>query len=72
MNCDSCPRAYHSKCLGVTASVERDWTCPECEGCFSLFNIINQSTPVQRYSINELHIMLKYALHRLKSHPQVC
>jgi len=37
----------------------------------SSFNIINQSTPLQRHSVNELHIMLKYALHRLKSHPQV-
>jgi hypothetical protein len=65
INCNSCPRVYHLKCLSLTALPRRDWTCPECEPTQSSFHIINQ-----RYSINELHIMLQHALHRLKSHPQ--
>ena len=36
----------------------------------SSFNIINQSTVLQRYSINELHLMLKFAFNRLKSYCQ--
>jgi len=34
INCDSCPRVYHPKCLGLISLSERDWTCPECEVCF--------------------------------------
>ncbi|CAF2041977.1 unnamed protein product [Rotaria magnacalcarata] len=60
--CDSCPRVYHSKCLGLSLLPEKHWICPECE--------VNQTTPLQRHSINELNRMLKYALDRLKSHPQ--
>jgi hypothetical protein len=30
--CDSCPAAYHMRCLGETAKTlgEGDWACPEC------------------------------------------
>ncbi len=30
ITCELCPRAYHSKCLGLTPASE-DWVCPECE-----------------------------------------
>ena len=82
ITCDSCPRVYHLKCLSVMILPSRNWTCPECEVCLlkmhdrvkgnifqvtqSSFNIINQ-----RYSIEELYIMLKYTLQHLKSHLQV-
>jgi len=34
INCDSCPRVYHPKCLSLISLPERDWTCPECEVYF--------------------------------------
>ncbi|CAF4459376.1 unnamed protein product [Rotaria socialis] len=61
--CDSCPRVYHPKCLGLTTLPDGDWTCPECK--------IFQAPPnIKVPSINEFHTMLKYALRRMKSHPQ--
>ncbi len=33
--CDSCPRVYHPKCLGLTTLPDGDWTCPECKVCIS-------------------------------------
>ncbi|CAF4258889.1 unnamed protein product, partial [Rotaria sp. Silwood2] len=71
ISCDSCPRVYHSACLGLAVLPEKkDWICPECEVTQSSFYIINQSTPRQHHSINEFHRMLRYALGRLQSHPQ--
>ncbi|CAF3385877.1 unnamed protein product [Rotaria sp. Silwood1] len=61
--CDSCPRVYHSKCLGLTILPDGDWTCPECK-------IIQLSSNINNPRIDEFHIMLKYALRRMKSHPQ--
>ncbi|CAF2777434.1 unnamed protein product [Rotaria sp. Silwood2] len=32
ISCDSCPRVYHSACLGLAVLPEKkDWICPECE-----------------------------------------
>ncbi|CAF3374615.1 unnamed protein product [Rotaria sp. Silwood1] len=70
ISCDSCPRVYHLKCLGLAELPEADWTCAECEVTQSSFYIINQSTPRQHHSVNEFQKMLKYALGRLQSHPQ--
>lgn len=28
--CDSCPRVYHTKCVGLKAIPKGDWYCPEC------------------------------------------
>ncbi|CAF0957614.1 unnamed protein product [Adineta steineri] len=61
--CDSCPRVYHPKCLSLTTLPDGDWTCPECKITQSPFNITN-------HSMNEFHTMLKYAVRRMKSHPQ--
>ena len=30
VTCELCPRAFHSKCLGIVPASE-DWVCPECE-----------------------------------------
>ena len=30
ITCELCPRAFHSKCLGIVPASE-DWVCPECE-----------------------------------------
>ncbi|CAF1654713.1 unnamed protein product [Adineta ricciae] len=61
--CDSCPRVYHPKCLGLTTLPDGDWTCPECKITQSAFTMPN-------VSLNEFHNMLKYATRRMKSHPQ--
>ncbi|CAF1055106.1 unnamed protein product [Rotaria sordida] len=61
--CDSCPRVYHPKCLGLTTLPDGDWTCPECK-------IIQSSSNINNPRIDEFHTMLKYALRRMKSHPQ--
>ncbi|CAF2527477.1 unnamed protein product [Rotaria sp. Silwood2] len=61
--CDSCPRVYHSKCLGLTTLPDGDWTCPECK-------IIQSSSNINNPRIDEFLTMLKSALRRMKSHPQ--
>ncbi|KAK4253543.1 hypothetical protein QN277_010202 [Acacia crassicarpa] len=33
--CESCPRAYHLKCLGLEAVPEGHWECPSCCDDFS-------------------------------------
>ncbi|UJR35707.1 hypothetical protein I4U23_028457 [Adineta vaga] len=61
--CDSCSRVYHPKCLALTNLPDGDWTCPECKITQSSFDIAN-------LSMNDFHTMLKFALRRMKSHPQ--
>ncbi len=80
--CDSCPRVYHPKCLALTTLPDGDWTCPECRVCISRhrirsriyifsFKITQLPVDTKNQAMKEFHTMLKYALRRMKSHPQV-
>ena len=39
ITCELCPRAFHSKCLGIVPASE-DWVCPECEVSLSTMTFI--------------------------------
>lgn len=79
--CDSCPRVYHPKCLALTTLPDGDWTCPECKVgileyfldqlIYFPFKITQASLEANDQPMTEFPTMLKYALRRMKSHPQV-
>jgi hypothetical protein len=30
INCETCPRVYHLRCVQLDAAPQEDWVCPEC------------------------------------------
>lgn len=66
--CEGCPRVFHLRCLGEDEEPPGDWVCPECQAIMKAEDLDARSPSMAMLDIDELCRLLKFALHKMKSH----
>ncbi|KAF2349142.1 Zinc finger FYVE/PHD-type [Trinorchestia longiramus] len=85
--CEMCPRVFHLRCANLDSAPPQDWACHHCHAimladnvenryCLCLLimlahNVENRSRAMQLISVDQLGMMLKFALNRAKKTPMV-
>ena len=67
--CETCPRVFHLKCIGLETSPAEDWVCPECVLIMTAENMDTRSRAMRLLTVDQLCTLLKHALARMKSVP---
>ena len=65
--CETCPRVFHLKCIQLETAPTEDWVCPECVLIMTAENMDTRSRAMRLLNIDQLCILLKYALARMRS-----
>jgi hypothetical protein len=45
INCETCPRVYHLRCIQLEAAPTEDWVCPECITILHAENTVTRWVP---------------------------
>ncbi|XP_025988553.1 protein kinase C-binding protein 1 isoform X3 [Solenopsis invicta] len=67
--CTACPRSWHRKCIGGTPSSLEKWICGECATILKAENAETRSITMAHLSIDQLCMLLKYVVERLRDYP---
>ncbi|XP_069701983.1 MYND-type zinc finger-containing chromatin reader ZMYND8 isoform X2 [Periplaneta americana] len=67
INCETCPRVYHLRCIQLDAAPTEDWVCPECITILHAENTDTRSRAMKLLSLDHLCNLLKYAVSRMKT-----
>ena len=67
--CETCPRVFHLKCIGMETNPSEDWVCPECVLIMTAENMDTRSRAMRLLTVDQLCTLLKHALARMKSVP---
>ena len=67
--CETCPRVFHLKCIGMESNPSEDWVCPECVLIMTAENMDTRSRAMRLLTVDQLCTLLKHALARMKSVP---
>lgn len=70
--CTACPRSWHRKCIGGTLPSFENWICGECATTLRAENAETRSIAMAQLSIDQLCMLLKYVVERLRDYPGVC
>ncbi|XP_023721247.1 uncharacterized protein LOC111872013 isoform X4 [Cryptotermes secundus] len=68
INCETCPRVYHLRCIQLEAAPTEDWVCPECITILHAENTDTRSRAMKLLSLDQLCNLLKYAVSRMKTY----
>ncbi|KYB27503.1 MYND-type zinc finger-containing chromatin reader ZMYND8 isoform X1 [Tribolium castaneum] len=63
--CETCPRAYHLRCLKQTITDLEHWPCPECVAILKAENTQTRSKAMKGMSLEHLCNLLKFAVKRM-------
>jgi hypothetical protein len=63
--CETCPRAYHLRCLKQTITDLEHWPCPECVSILKAENTQTRSKAMKGMSLEHLCSLLKFAVKRM-------
>ncbi|XP_063914614.1 MYND-type zinc finger-containing chromatin reader ZMYND8 isoform X2 [Zophobas morio] len=63
--CETCPRAYHVRCLKQTIMDAEHWPCPECVSILKAENTQTRSKAMRGMSLEHLCSLLKFAVKRM-------
>ncbi|XP_044268661.1 protein kinase C-binding protein 1 isoform X2 [Tribolium madens] len=63
--CETCPRAYHLRCLKQTITDLEHWPCPECVAILKAENTQTRSKAMKGMSLEHLCSLLKFAVKRM-------
>ncbi|XP_047736969.1 uncharacterized protein LOC108677761 isoform X2 [Hyalella azteca] len=69
--CEMCPRVYHLRCANLESAPPQDWACHHCHAIMLADNVENRSRAMQLISVDQLGMMLKFALKRAKKTPMM-
>lgn len=69
--CTACPRAWHRKCIGGMPPSLEKWICGECATILKAENAETRSVAMAQLSIDQLCMLLKYVVERLRDYPGV-
>ncbi|XP_014472870.1 PREDICTED: protein kinase C-binding protein 1 isoform X2 [Dinoponera quadriceps] len=67
--CTACPRSWHRKCIGGTPPSPQKWICGECATILTAENAETRSTAMAQLSVDQLCMLLKYVVERLREYP---
>ncbi|XP_012535892.1 protein kinase C-binding protein 1 isoform X2 [Monomorium pharaonis] len=67
--CTACPRSWHRKCIGGMPSSLEKWICGECATILKAENAETRSTAMAQLSIDQLCMLLKHVVERLRDYP---
>lgn len=70
--CAACPRSWHRKCIGGTPPSPQKWICGECATILTAENAETRSTAMAQLSVDQLCMLLKNVVERLREYPGVC
>lgn len=70
--CTACPRSWHRKCIGGTPSSLEKWICGECATILKAENAETRSMAMAQLSVDQLCMLLKHVVERLRDYPGVC
>lgn len=70
--CTACPRSWHRKCIGGMPSSLEKWICGECATILKAENAETRSIAMAQLSIDQLCMLLKHVVERLRDYPGVC
>lgn len=70
--CTACPRSYHRKCIGGMPSSLDKWICGECATILKAENAETRSVAMAQLSIDQLCMLLKHVVEKLRDYPGVC
>jgi len=71
-HCTACPRSWHRKCIGGMPSSLEKWICAECATILKAENAETRSTAMAQLSVDQLCMLLKHVVERLRDYPGVC
>ncbi|CAH0557053.1 unnamed protein product [Brassicogethes aeneus] len=63
--CETCPRAYHQKCLKQTINDPEHWPCPECVEILRAESTQTRSEAMKGMDLEHLCSLLKHAVKRM-------
>ncbi|CAH1991479.1 unnamed protein product [Acanthoscelides obtectus] len=63
--CETCPRAYHQKCLKQTINNPEHWPCPECVSILKAESTQTRSPAMKGMTLEHLCSLLKFAIKRM-------
>lgn len=69
--CTACPRSWHRKCIGGTPPSPQKWICGECANILTAENAETRSMAMAQLSVDQLCMMLRYVVQRLREYPGV-
>lgn len=70
-HCTACPRSWHRKCIGgMPISLEK-WICGECVTILRAENAETRSMSMAQLSVDQLCMLLKHVVERLRDYPGV-
>jgi len=70
--CTACPRSWHRKCIGGMPPSLEKWICGECATILKAENAETRSLAMAQLSIDQLCMLLKHVVERLRDYPGVC
>ncbi|XP_043263975.1 protein kinase C-binding protein 1 isoform X2 [Colletes gigas] len=67
--CSACPRSWHRRCIGMQPQSIQNWICGECAAILQAENAETRSTAMAQLSIDQLCLLLKYVVERMREYP---